>query len=123
MLIQRKSLTCGAINSRALFLRSKNEKHPNGLANSSDFVGKHYKCHQNSAIVALHPQTNTTKFQQTLGLKRDMLRGGTPFFNPNILEAHKRLLKKLKKISEFTRHKFHVPNTAYLEKNPHRRSS
>src|SRR5262249_8636327 len=34
-------LSCGAINSAALLLRSANDKHPNGLANSSDMVGRH----------------------------------------------------------------------------------
>ena len=35
-------VSCGAINSAALLLRSANDKHPNGLANSSDVVGRHY---------------------------------------------------------------------------------
>jgi len=35
-------VSCGAINSAALLLRSANEKHPRGLANSSDIVGRHY---------------------------------------------------------------------------------
>jgi choline dehydrogenase-like flavoprotein len=37
-------VACGAINSAALLLRSTNDKHPNGLANSSDVVGRHYMC-------------------------------------------------------------------------------
>lgn len=61
-------VSCGAINSSALFLRSKNKKHPKGLGNSSGFVGRHYMCHQNTAIVAIHKKKNTTKFQKTLGL-------------------------------------------------------
>src|SRR5215475_1142326 len=32
-------VSCGAINSAALLLRSANDKHPRGLANSSDVVG------------------------------------------------------------------------------------
>ena len=32
-------VACGAINSAALLLRSANDSHPNGLANSSDQVG------------------------------------------------------------------------------------
>lgn len=31
----------GAINSAALLLRSANDRHPNGLANSSGVVGRH----------------------------------------------------------------------------------
>ena len=32
-------VSCGAVNSAALLLRSANEKHPGGLANGSDVVG------------------------------------------------------------------------------------
>ena len=38
-------VACGAVNSAALLLRSANEKHPAGLANSSDVVGRHYMRH------------------------------------------------------------------------------
>ncbi len=61
-------VSCGAVNSAALLLRSANSKHPNGLANSSDVVGRHYMCHNNSALVALMPSTNPTFFQKTMGL-------------------------------------------------------
>ena len=42
-------VSCGAVNSAALLLRSASDKHPNGLANSSDVVGRHYMAHLNSA--------------------------------------------------------------------------
>ncbi len=61
-------VACGAINSAALLLRSANEQHPNGLANSSDVVGRHYMCHNNSALLALSRRPNPTCFQKTLGL-------------------------------------------------------
>jgi choline dehydrogenase-like flavoprotein len=61
-------VACGAINSAALLLRSKNDKHPNGLANSSDVVGRHYMCHNNSAMIALTPHENRTHFQKTMGI-------------------------------------------------------
>ena len=35
-------VSCGAINSAALLLRSANDRHPNGLGNSSDTVGRHF---------------------------------------------------------------------------------
>ena len=35
-------VSCGAVNSAALLLRSANDRHPDGLANSSDMVGRHY---------------------------------------------------------------------------------
>src|SRR4029077_9690907 len=35
----------GAVNSAVLLLRSANDKHPNGLANSSGLVGRNYMTH------------------------------------------------------------------------------
>jgi len=61
-------VSCGAINSAALLLRSANATHPKGLANSSDVVGRHYMCHNNSALLALSTRPNPTSFQKTLGL-------------------------------------------------------
>jgi choline dehydrogenase-like flavoprotein len=61
-------VSCGAINSAALLLRSANDRHPNGLGNGSDIVGRHYMFHNNSALIALSARPNTTKFQKTLGL-------------------------------------------------------
>jgi len=60
--------SCGAINSAALLLRSANERHPNGLANGSDVVGRHYMGHINSVLMALSLEPNPTVFQKTLGL-------------------------------------------------------
>ena len=42
-------VSCGAVNSAALLLRSATDRHPRGLANSSDVVGRHYMAHINSA--------------------------------------------------------------------------
>ncbi|MBI3236970.1 MAG: GMC family oxidoreductase, partial [Chlamydiales bacterium] len=62
-------LSAGAINSAALLLRSRNSKNPNGLANSSGLVGKNYMCHNNSALLAIHPfKKNPTLFQKTIGV-------------------------------------------------------
>ncbi len=61
-------VSCGAINSSALLLRSANDKYPNGLANSSDAVGRHYMCHNNTAFMALSLKPNPTRLQKTLGL-------------------------------------------------------
>jgi choline dehydrogenase-like flavoprotein len=61
-------VSCGAINSAALLLRSANDRHPNGLANSSDVVGRHYMGHVNSVLMALSREPNPTVFQKTLGL-------------------------------------------------------
>lgn len=58
----------GAINSAALLLRSANDKHPNGLANNSDVVGRHYMAHNNSAMLAISIKPNPTKFGKTLAV-------------------------------------------------------
>ena len=61
-------MACGAINSAALLLKSKNDKHPNGLGNSSDLVGRNYMCHNNSAMIALSKNPNPTKFGKTFAI-------------------------------------------------------
>lgn len=61
-------VACGAINSAALLLRSANWRHPDGLANGSGVVGRHYMCHTNSALIAISREPNPTRFQKTLGL-------------------------------------------------------
>lgn len=61
-------VSAGAINSAALLLRSANAAHPDGLANRSGVVGRHYMCHNNGAFVALSKRVNPTRFQKTLGL-------------------------------------------------------
>ncbi|MDJ0596932.1 MAG: GMC family oxidoreductase [Pleurocapsa sp. MO_226.B13] len=60
-------LSCGSINSAALLLKSKNEQHPNGLANSSGMVGRNLMLHNHSAIIAIADKPNPTAFQKTLG--------------------------------------------------------
>jgi len=61
-------VACGAINSAALLLRSANDRHPNGLANSSGVVGRYYLRHLSSAWLALSREPNLTRFQKTLAL-------------------------------------------------------
>ena len=59
---------CGAINSAGLLLRSANDRHPRGLANGSDVVGRHYMGHINSVLLAISKTPNPTVFQKTLGI-------------------------------------------------------
>lgn len=61
-------VSCGAINSAALLLRSASEKHTRGLANSSDVVGRHYMGHVNSVMLALSKCPNPTIYQKTLSV-------------------------------------------------------
>ncbi len=60
--------SCGAINSAALLLRSASDRHPRGLANGSDVVGRHYMGHVNSVLMALSKCPNPTVFQKTLAI-------------------------------------------------------
>lgn len=175
-------LSCGAINSSALLLKSKNDTFPNGLANSSGLVGRNYMCHNNSAIVAISTKKNPTHFQKTLAVndyyfgaddsefplghiqllgkvKKEMLEGDAPpltpdialremadhavgwwitsedlpdpenrvdvtpegqivlKYTPNNMEAHERLLKKLKEMLKACGEHTHIfPNKIYLSK-------
>lgn len=54
-------VSCGAINSAALILRS-------GIQSPSDLIGRRYMCHNNSAIVALSTEKNRVLFQKTIGI-------------------------------------------------------
>jgi choline dehydrogenase-like flavoprotein len=59
----------GAVNTAALFLRSTSSAHPNGLANSSDQVGRNYIQHRDTAVSGVDPRRrNEGGFQKTLGL-------------------------------------------------------
>ena len=61
-------VAAGAANSAKLLLRSANDRHPNGLANGSDQVGRNYMFHNSRAVVALSEEPNDTLYQKTLGL-------------------------------------------------------
>ncbi len=61
-------VACGALSSALLLLRSANDKHPNGLANGSDQVGRNYMRHNQSILMALMLKPNETVFQKTLAL-------------------------------------------------------
>ena len=61
-------VSAGAINSAALLLRSTSDRHPRGLANSSDVVGRHYMGHVNSVLMSISKCPNPTVFQKTLSL-------------------------------------------------------
>jgi choline dehydrogenase-like flavoprotein len=61
-------VSCGALNSALLLLGSANDRHPNGLANGSDQVGRNYMRHNNVALMALSREPNPTRFQKTLAM-------------------------------------------------------
>ncbi|MBV8416220.1 MAG: GMC family oxidoreductase [Verrucomicrobia bacterium] len=69
-------VACGAVNSAALLLRSASSLHPNGLANSSGLVGRHYMVHNNTALMAVDPfRINPTTFQKTMAVNDFYFRG------------------------------------------------
>ncbi len=61
-------VSCGAANTARLLLGSANDKHPNGLANGSDQVGRNFMFHDSVAVLALSREENPTVYQKTLGL-------------------------------------------------------
>jgi len=70
-------LSAGAVNSTALLLHSANENHPNGLANSSDMVGRHFMNHNCTALLAINPfEVNDAIYQKTLQFNDFYLKGG-----------------------------------------------
>ena len=110
-------VACGAINSAVLLLRSANDRHPSGLANRSDQVGRNFMKHQTTALVALGLEPNRARFQKTIALN-DFYWGEPDFPYPmgmvqntgNVLadmlpaEAPPLLAPFLKLVPEFERH-------------------
>ena len=69
-------VSCGAVNSAALLLRSANDKHPEGLANSSGLLGKRYMAHLATMMQGFHPfRKNHTVFQKTVAINDFYRRG------------------------------------------------
>ena len=75
------AVSCGAVNSAALLLRSATDRHPAGLANSSGLVGARYMAHLATMMQGFHPfRKNRTVFQKTVGINDFYLRGpDTPY--------------------------------------------
>jgi choline dehydrogenase-like flavoprotein len=61
-------VACGALSSALLLLRSASDRHPRGLANGSDQVGRNYMRHNQSILMALMRKPNDTVFQKTLAV-------------------------------------------------------
>jgi choline dehydrogenase-like flavoprotein len=73
-------VSCGAINSAALLLRSANDKHPEGLANSSGLVGRRYMAHLATMLEGVYWKKNADEFQKTLAINDFYLAGAhAPF--------------------------------------------
>ena len=74
-------VSAGAANSAKLLLASANDRHPDGLANRSDQVGRNYMFHYSQAVLALSKEPNPTRFQKTLGVN-DFYFGSDDFEYP-----------------------------------------
>jgi len=61
-------VSCGALSSALLLLRSASDKHPKGLANGSGQVGRNYMRHNQSVLMALMREPNYDVFQKTLAV-------------------------------------------------------
>ena len=74
-------VSCGAVNSAALLLQSADDRHPQGLANSSGLVGKRYMAHLATMMEGFHPfRPNHVVFQKTVAINDFYLRGpDTPY--------------------------------------------
>jgi choline dehydrogenase-like flavoprotein len=62
------AVCAGASNSAKILLQSATDRHPKGLANGSDQVGRNYMFHNCKAVAALCKESNETVFQKTLGI-------------------------------------------------------
>lgn len=82
-------LSAGAVQSAVLLLRSANDRHPRGIANSSDQVGRNFMNHNSSAVLAISPfYRNTSIYQKTFGFNDFYLsdgKGGPPLGNVQLL--------------------------------------
>ncbi len=74
-------VSCGAVNSAALLLRSASDRHPDGLANSSGLVGRRYMAHLATMMQGFHPlRRNDAVFQKTVAINDFYFRGpGTDY--------------------------------------------
>jgi len=73
-------LAAGAVYSAVLLLASADHKHPRGLSNSSDQVGRNLMMHNNAHIVAIDlNRHNDVTFQKTLSINDWYLNGGDGF--------------------------------------------
>ena len=109
------ALCAGAVNSAVVLLASANDKHPTGLANRSDQVGRNFMYHQADALLALTPHRSEDSYTKTWGTNDyylkdtdpsypyplgqvqpvgsfhyEMMKGDAPFFTPGfVLESMK----------------------------------
>lgn len=89
-------VAAGAVQTAALLLRSASERHPHGLANGSDAVGRHLMRHVTSKFYTADPRVpNPSRFQKTLavndfyfGVPGDARWDGVPLGHVHLMGKH-----------------------------------
>ncbi len=71
-------ICAGAINSAVILLASANDKHPAGLGNRSDQVGRNFMYHQADALLAISTQKNEDSYTKTWGTNDFLSAGSRP---------------------------------------------
>ena len=74
------AVCAGAVNSAVILLASASDKHPNGLANRSDQVGRNFMYHQADALLALSSQRNEDSYTKTWGTNDFYLKDSDPSY-------------------------------------------
>ena len=74
------AVCAGAINSAVILLASANDRHPRGLANSSDQVGRNFMYHQADALLALSTKRNDDSYTKTWGTNDYYIRDPDPSY-------------------------------------------
>jgi len=74
------ALCAGAINSAVILLASANDKHPQGLANFSDQVGRNFMYHQADALLAIGRERNEDSYTKTWGTNDFYFRDSDPAY-------------------------------------------
>jgi choline dehydrogenase-like flavoprotein len=72
------AVCAGAVNSAVLLLASANDKHPKGLANGSDQVGRNFMYHQADALLAISTIANGDAYTKTWGTNDFYLKSPDP---------------------------------------------
>jgi choline dehydrogenase-like flavoprotein len=114
----RVVVSCGAVNSAVLLLRSASDHHPQGLANSSGMVGTRYMAHLATMLEGVGWRVNHDDFQKTLAINDFYLRGPDAPYPLGQIQSQGRTDALMAKIvGDGWRYKFiemrHIPLWAY----------
>ena len=74
------AVCAGAVNSAVILLASANDKHPTGLANRSDQVGRNFMYHQADALLALSTDRNEDSYTKTWGTNDFYVKDSDPAY-------------------------------------------